>query len=224
MSRTGELQKSIISSLGARDGCRRGRRGTSVLQESCLGAAGSERRDRPGIPGVLPQIRAASMTEAAATPAHRAPQHEQVTRSSRRVAPDKARKRRTGQPASYRLTLVPLSGRTHPPRHGGVTVPVPWAVSSRHLDPRITQVGTEARSGMGGQVAEEDPQHERRRRPRRQHGVGRARGADPGVPGLPHRRCRQSAHVVSVPPGLVRTPGRRSLRERRAGRRSRRRA
>jgi hypothetical protein len=42
--------------LRARAGSRRNRRGCSVLQESVLGAADGERRDSPGVLGVLSEV------------------------------------------------------------------------------------------------------------------------------------------------------------------------
>jgi hypothetical protein len=59
------------------------------------------------------------MSAAAATPAHTAPQQRWVTRSSGPGTPEEARRCRTDRPARYPgLTLVPLSGRTRPPRSG----------------------------------------------------------------------------------------------------------
>src|SRR5262245_47723607 len=52
--------------LRARAGSRRGRRGHPVLQEPVLGAADSERRNCPGIRGVLSEVPEASMSAAAA--------------------------------------------------------------------------------------------------------------------------------------------------------------
>jgi len=52
--------------LRARAGSRRGRRGRPVLQEPVLGAADGERRDRPGVRGVLLSVPEASMSAAAA--------------------------------------------------------------------------------------------------------------------------------------------------------------
>src|SRR5450756_262802 len=122
--RSNHGKTGIHRALRARDGCRCGRRGPPVLQASLLGAAGSERRDRPGVPGVLPQIPEAFMSAAAATPAHTAPQQRWVTRSSGRGTPEEARRCRTDRPARYPgLTLVPLSGRTRPPRSGRLRSP-----------------------------------------------------------------------------------------------------
>src|SRR5215472_11708561 len=52
--------------LRARAGSRRGRRGRPVLQEPVLGAADSERRNCPGVRGVLSEVPEASMSAAAA--------------------------------------------------------------------------------------------------------------------------------------------------------------
>src|SRR5215813_2763320 len=51
--------------LRARAGSRRGRRGRPVLQEPVLGAADSERRNCPGVRGVLSEVPEASMSAAA---------------------------------------------------------------------------------------------------------------------------------------------------------------
>jgi hypothetical protein len=48
--------------LRARDGGRRDRRGRPVLQEPVLGAADSERRNCPGVRGVLSEVPEASMS------------------------------------------------------------------------------------------------------------------------------------------------------------------
>src|SRR5499433_3063007 len=52
--------------LRARAGSRRGRRGRPVLQEPVLGAADSERRNCPGVRGILSEVPEASMSAAAA--------------------------------------------------------------------------------------------------------------------------------------------------------------
>ena len=49
--------------LRARDGGRRDRRGRPVLQEPALGAADGERRNCPGVRGVLSEVPEASMNE-----------------------------------------------------------------------------------------------------------------------------------------------------------------
>src|SRR5215470_19356234 len=53
--------------LRARAGSRRGRRGRPVLQEPILGAADSERRNCPGVRGVLSEVPEASMSAAGVT-------------------------------------------------------------------------------------------------------------------------------------------------------------
>src|SRR5215831_14943291 len=53
--------------LRARAGSRRGRRGRPVLQEPVLGAADSERRNCPGVRGVLSEVPDASMSAAGVT-------------------------------------------------------------------------------------------------------------------------------------------------------------
>jgi len=58
--------------LRARAGSRRGRRGRPVLQEPVLGAADNERRNCPGVRGVLSQVPEASMSAAAAMQASNA--------------------------------------------------------------------------------------------------------------------------------------------------------
>ena len=50
--------------LRARAGSRRGRRGRPVFQEPVLGAADSERRNCPGVRGVLSEVSEASMSAA----------------------------------------------------------------------------------------------------------------------------------------------------------------
>src|ERR1039457_3749974 len=52
--------------LRARAGSRRGRRGRPVLQEPVLGAADGQRRNCPGVRGVLFEVPEASMSAAAA--------------------------------------------------------------------------------------------------------------------------------------------------------------
>src|SRR5262252_7701082 len=52
--------------LRARAGSRRGRRGHPVLQEPALGAADSERRNCPGVRGVLSEVPEGPMSAAAA--------------------------------------------------------------------------------------------------------------------------------------------------------------
>ena len=53
--------------LRASAGSRRGRRGRSVLQAPLLGAAGSKRRDRPGVRGVLFEVPQAPLSAAGIT-------------------------------------------------------------------------------------------------------------------------------------------------------------
>ena len=53
--------------LRARAGSRRGQRGRPVFKEPVLGAADGERRDRPGVRGVLLAVPEASMSAAGAS-------------------------------------------------------------------------------------------------------------------------------------------------------------
>src|SRR5215813_9370316 len=79
--------------LRARAGSRRGRRGRLVLQEPVLGAADSERRNCPGVRGVLSEVPEASMSVAAAMRAFNA--SGKVQAPALEAACDRARERRS---------------------------------------------------------------------------------------------------------------------------------
>src|SRR5215467_1914293 len=105
--------------LRARAGSRRGRRGRPVLQEPVLGAADSERRNCPGVRGVLSEVPEASMSAAGVTRLAIAGCTEAeiatITGHSLRDVNEKARlhhaARRRGGGGKHRLYNVDISSK-----------------------------------------------------------------------------------------------------------------
>jgi hypothetical protein len=91
--------------LRGRAGSRRARRGRPVLQGPVLGAADGERRNRPGVRGVLFEVPEASMSAAAARSSRKAPRQHGVRVFVARAAIDCVERGLVGQ---MKVRLLPL--------------------------------------------------------------------------------------------------------------------